>query len=413
LQVGRILKRGALVGLLLLMPGIVAPADVLRVLMVGQVFPYETPVADWLESDPAFTYVVVPVRKDTGGWDRYPDAEARKYVRMYFPRTLASLTDYDFLCYVDTYFGHFTPQQVDFMFRAIRDSGLGGLTTLGGGISWVAAFRQSWESSSIGSAFPTEYIQTYDRILYVENFRITIDRSPSIPPVFKPFIGLGAEDQLGRQAADLRAKEGSTTFATLRAARGTGLPFTVAWRYGKGITWSVATDIQTDYNLWWTRWAGRDGYQYAADVFLNMVLYALDKDLPGDIMQWHRARGLFGLYQEEKSMLFVLCDFVEKFGANRQSIDKQVAKVDGIELQARELYLEQDIEGASETLEEALHGLSRVSDLAIKLKDRALLWVYVVEWAAVAGTLMASGSVVWSVMVRRRLYRATGATRVR
>lgn len=381
--------------------------------MVGQVFPYETPVAGWLESDPAFTYVVVPVRRDTGGWERYPEAEAKKYVRMYFPRTYASLTDYDFLCYVDTYFGYFTPQQVDFMFRAIRDSGLGGLTTLGGGISWVAAFRESWESSSVGSAFPTEYIQPYTGIRYVENFKVTIVRSPGIPPVFTPFIQLGAEDQPGRQCADLRAKEGSTTFTTLRAARGTGMPFTVAWKYGKGTTWSVASDIQTDYNLWWTSWTGREGYKFAMDVFLNMVLYALGRDLPQDIMEWHRARGLFSLYQEEKSMLFVLCDFIERFGANRQSIDREVAEVDGIELRARELYLEQDIEGASETLDEALHGLAHVSDLAIKLKDRALLWVYVIEWAAVAGTLMASGSVVWSVMVRRRLYRAAGATRMR
>ncbi len=292
-RVGSTLRRGALIGLVLASLLGATGAGVVRVLMVGQVFPYETPVAGWLESDPAFTYVVVPVRRDTGGWDRYPEAEAKKYVRMYFPRTYSCLTDYDFLCYVDTYFGHFTPQQVDFMYRAIRDSGLGGLTTLGGGISWVAEFRQSWERSSVASAFPTEYIQTYDRILYVENFKITIVRRPGIPPVFTPFIELGAEEQPGRQCAELRAKDGSTTFATLRAARGTGMPFTVAWQYGKGTTWSVASDIQSDYNLWWTRWGGSDGYKYAMDVFLNMVLYALGRDLPQDIMEWHRLGACF------------------------------------------------------------------------------------------------------------------------
>ncbi len=103
---------------------------------------------------------------------------------------------------------------------------------------------------------------------------------------------------------------------------------------------------------------------------------------------------------------------MERFGANRQSIDSEIAKVDAIESEGRELYLEQDIEGSAEALSKALRGLARVSDLALKLKDRALLWVYAVEWCAVAGTLMASGSVLWSIMVRRRLYRASGTTRI-
>ena len=117
--------------------------EIVEVLMIGQVFPYETPVAQSLEDDPAFDYVVVPVRRDTGGWQQYPEKEAKRYVRMYFPRKLESLTDHDFVCYVDAFFGHFSGRQVEWMYRAIRDFGVGGLTTLGGGISWVPEFRES------------------------------------------------------------------------------------------------------------------------------------------------------------------------------------------------------------------------------------------------------------------------------
>ena len=386
--------------------------DVIRVLMIGQVFPYETPVAWWLESDPAFTFVVVPVRRDTGGWQDYPEREARKYVRMYFPRTFKMLTEYDFLCYVDTYFGHLTGTQIDDMYRAIRDSGLGGLSTLGGGISWVSDFRQSWESSSVGSAFPTDYVQTTEKIRYVENFKISVSRSPSVPSVFKPFLELGIESQAGRQAAELRAKDGATTFATMRAMSGDGMPFAVAWEYGEGKTWSVATDIQSGYNLWWTRWQAGDGYEYAMDLFLNMVLFSIQRPVPQDVLKVHWVRELFHTYRERKSMIYSLLDFVERFGANRQIIDRAIEAVDAIEIQARKNYLMQEIEGAGNTLERALDELDGVSERAIKLKNRALMWVYLVEWSAVTGTLMISGFILWSIMVRRRMYRTSGITRI-
>ena len=52
-----------------------------------------------------------------------------------------------------------------------------------------------------------------------------------------------------------------------------------------------------------------------------------------------------------------------------------------------------------------------VSRHAITLKERALLWVYVVEWATVTATLMICGFALWTVMIRRRLYREAGLTR--
>jgi len=390
-----------------------AGPESIHVLMIGQVFPYETPVAGWLESDPAFDYVVVPVRKDTGGWQQYPEKEAQRYVRMYFPRSFDLLTGYDFLCYVDTYFGHLSGRQIDWMFRAIRDFGLGGLTTLGGGISWVPEFRESWESSSVASAFPTDYLQPTTGIRYVENFRLSVSRRAGTLPVFLPFLPLGIEDQLGRQAAQLSARDGSITFATMRATGSEDLPFAVAWRYGKGRTWSVATDIQTSYNLWWTRWQAGEGFLYAMDLFLNMVLYSTGRPIPQDVLQFHRLREFFHTYHERKSMLFALMDFVERFGANRRAIDREVEAVDAIESKARDLYLEQDLDGAEELAEQAKAKLHEAEDHSIRLKNRALLWVYLVEWTAVLATLMISASALWTIMVRRRIYRAATTTHLR
>ena len=47
-----------------------------------------------------------------------------------------------------------------------------------------------------------------------------------------------------------------------------------------------------------------------------------------------------------------------------------------------------------------------------KIRRRALVWIYVTEWIAVTGTSMLAGFLLWSLMVRRRLYREVTTTRL-
>ncbi len=44
-------------------------------------------------------------------------------------------------------------------------------------------------------------------------------------------------------------------------------------------------------------------------------------------------------------------------------------------------------------------------------KERAMMWIYVIEWLVVTGTLMVCGAPLWAVMVRRRLCREVAVTR--
>ena len=50
--------------------------------------------------------------------------------------------------------------------------------------------------------------------------------------------------------------------------------------------------------------------------------------------------------------------------------------------------------------------------MAIQAKDNALFWIFVIEWFVVTGTSMVAGALLWSLMVRRRLYREVGETRL-
>ncbi len=51
---------------------------------------------------------------------------------------------------------------------------------------------------------------------------------------------------------------------------------------------------------------------------------------------------------------------------------------------------------------------------AARLKERSLfwVWVYVIEWTVTSSALIISGFLVWTLMIRRRLYREARTTRM-
>jgi len=57
--------------------------------------------------------------------------------------------------------------------------------------------------------------------------------------------------------------------------------------------------------------------------------------------------------------------------------------------------------------------LTEIGNDAVRLKDQALFWVYVSEWLTVTAASMLGGVMIWTLMVRRRMYRAVEVTRIR
>jgi hypothetical protein len=73
--------------------------------------------------------------------------------------------------------------------------------------------------------------------------------------------------------------------------------------------------------------------------------------------------------------------------------------------------MEQDYEKTWEVAKEGRAYLEDLQHRAMKIKENALLWVYIIEWLSVTGTLVISGSILWMLMVRRSLYREIRGTR--
>jgi hypothetical protein len=76
------------------------------------------------------------------------------------------------------------------------------------------------------------------------------------------------------------------------------------------------------------------------------------------------------------------------------------------------LYLDQEYEGASGLIADIMSLIGDIEVDSIELKDRALLWVYVIEWLAVSGVALLCGSLLYALMVRRRMYREVSTTRL-
>jgi hypothetical protein len=109
-----------------------------------------------------------------------------------------------------------------------------------------------------------------------------------------------------------------------------------------------------------------------------------------------------------------MIDFVEKFGAGVSELYRDLGLIDSTKAEADRLYyVEQSYEESLDILAEAIGMLSDISTKAMVLKERALLWIYIIEWFTVTGTLFLTTYVLYNVMIKRKLYREVQITRLR
>ncbi len=72
-------------------------------------------------------------------------------------------------------------------------------------------------------------------------------------------------------------------------------------------------------------------------------------------------------------------NFAEKFGANTNKIERRLGSVREVVSVAESLYIHHRYETARETIRKVDSSILKIEEEAIQMKDRALLWIYVVE----------------------------------
>jgi hypothetical protein len=106
-----------------------------------------------------------------------------------------------------------------------------------------------------------------------------------------------------------------------------------------------------------------------------------------------------------------MIDFIGRFNANTRPVEQMLAEATPMRREAEGLFIDQRYEESSSMLIAATRRFDDINEAAIELRNQALLWVYIIEWSAVSATSLIAGIIVWSLMVRRRLYREVGVTK--
>ena len=200
-------------------------------------------------------------------------------------------------------------------------------------------------------------------------------------------------------------KTGAEEFARFVPQVKAPSPFWATWKVGEGRTFAICGDWTPAGGVVFMRW------EYYSDFAINLMLYLSGNDLPENLDMVHKARRGFLEYRSARGYLFGIMDFAERFGANMAPVEQIIEEAGSTYEKATSAYLRMDYAQSVELLQQCLELLAKGSTKAMRLKDQAMLWIYVVEWCTITGTLCACGFAVWTLMVKRRLYQEVKTTR--
>jgi len=375
-------------------------------------------VSAWLTADPLTDPTVIPARAHAG----WTYEELYRFVRLYFPRSYEKLLEYEYMMLLNMEIIVLRPEQQRMLHDAIYNDGLGGMQTRSV-MSVSLDLSMAWAQSILSEAFPNDA----DAVIQVDYtwegpMRVVINTHPQVASVFKPYIGLPAAEYsfLGDYGSNLAIPKPGAVVTTYSVGpyrygypgmypdprfKSPGwVPHTMYWRYGKGVTWTHQDMIG---GYWDT------GYNpYAPDMVVAELLFSRGRKLPDDVVLVHWLRRKFTEFNSAQEYVLSLVEFIDRFGANTASVTEALMGISDAVDEARRMYLNLEYQGSSEKMEEALGRISGLGEKAIRLKERALLWIYVVEWLAVSGTFLLAGVALWTLMIRRRLYREVSVTRI-
>ncbi len=375
--------------------GRVDPAtNKIRVMMIGETKAEHQTATAIMIADPKIDLSLIPAG------DVADVKTSKKFVRIYIPRTKQQLIDgydvielFDFVPYV------LETQHIQWMRDAVHDSGIGlALTEMGwyGVTDWTGNDAAAWMATVIYDAYPCDLVvgkQNMDSAY--------MDIKERSPLVELPDFERTSMTTVVHHGVQI-ARPGAVVHTVWRTGKEDAI---VSGTYGLGATLMIP--------MGWDNVpaATRINWFYFMDFVLNHAYFAAQVRIPDDLQMIHRLRGSFVRYFDERAMADSLLEFVDRFGANTRSVEAMLLDLQRQKKEAEDLYLQDEYESASDAMDQVLGSFRKVSEEAVKIRQRALLWVYITEYLAVTGTCILTASLVWTLMVKRRLYREVSVTR--
>lgn len=187
---------------------------------------------------------------------------------------------------------------------------------------------------------------------------------------------------------------------------GGGDPGWVWWDIGQGRFFASAPGFRgSSAGLMFIRW------KHYPDFVSNLVYYLAGLDPPSDINLLHAVRRRLKDVEDQRQVITGTINFISVFGADTGKVDAKLLEAENRLKDAKLAFVDLNLEESKAVADEVFGMLQEAFDLAIDAKNVALFWIFLTEWLAVSATSLVVGFVVWTLMVKRKLYREVKVTR--
>ncbi len=369
----------------------------IRILYIGDGWgPSPVPL---LLSDPAFKLIAVPTSTLHGdvAESSYEPSIMRKFVRLYIPRTYERMvSEYDLTILSDANMGYMGGNHLQWIRDSTAAEGFG-LIMVGGVESFGAPKGTPW--LPLEDMLPVTITLDIPGGYYYPSFKVEPARDHPFTRSL-PWESIPLFHGMNR----LTLKDGAIL---LLKAEGHPHPPLSYWDYGNGRTVAHAPD--------WTPASGADvmRWEFYLDYVANIAHLATRTAIPQDPFLVHSLRTTFYSTRVRLTSITDTLDFIERFGANTQGVQTRISFARDSISEAERLFVIQDFDATKSLLADVHNIMVDIQREAIQLKNDALFWVYAIEWIVVSATTLIAGLLLWTLMVRRTLYREIDDTRMR
>jgi hypothetical protein len=361
-----------------------------RVIYAGKIIGSPFPV---LSIEPSLSCTAVIANTRTAR----PEVIQRS-LRYYFPRTYSRYLDHDVMVLCGAHVTCFRAEHSHWFKEGVLEGGQG-LVMLGGAESFTAG---GWQPTEVHDVLPCDMLD------------LDHPQSGGTVQVIDPgdeFIRSLPMDRLGTygyfsSCNNLHPRTRANHVAVLVRPMLT-MPFLMWWDIGEGRTIAQSGG--------WQPAAGNifRGWEYYGDYAINMMLFLAGRKLPDDIELVYLVRRRMRQVNDGLNMLYNLIDMVEKFGGSGYRLNQVVSDIQEERKRAVDFYVEANLDDGLAAMGDVLDMIDGAMEEAIRVRDEVAFWIFLTEWAVVLGTSMVAGVILWTLMVRRRLYREVEITRLR
>ncbi len=399
-----------IIAILLLCPGTWGRADPqtgrIRLLHIGLAFMRPDHPDPVFLQDPKIDLTMVPAFEWVMG-----DEEIRRSLRLYLPRSSRDLNQSHDLVLIDGIDAmHIRQDFLTWVKDLVLESSLCfGMCDSGSGWSFAGS-GTNWYQTAIEPVLPVDDEPGREgsapSFMANQFYMVPVDsQHPLMRGIpWKEQVWVAMNRPTARPGAKViaRMSEGSPVNRDKPAIVRRDYP-----RGGRSVAYIFGwhTMVDSPHIMAFYRW------EWHLDVLAHMIYWPAREPIPKNLALVHSVRQLISDLYFSKAYAISIMEFAERSGANMRETELELAQLQDRRSEVEDLYVENEMDECYDLCSELKEGYQDLVERAMKSRDKALLWIFVLEWLVVTATSMVCGFILWTLMVKRKLYQEVSITR--